>query len=693
MHQRILKEYISVAIVKRPRQIPGSTQSKCNERTAFLITVAVIASYRKRSVSPRIAKDPYRLVSQKIRIASYRKRSVSPRIAKDPYRLVSQKIRIASYRKRSVSPRIAKDPYRLVSQKIRIASFRFAKDHKPPKREFAIGENTEDSQSVYEDVGITLPNLDETQIAQSENEFRDVSLYLKTNNGRVQGAEHPPFELPNRWTYATLKAIVEDYVEGMTGAPVVVDQLYYKKARGKSVVLLNNDGDLTALLKEYPLLHKCGKKKMKSTMYLAVDYHNQSNKEEEHHTPVTPRRSPRIANSCFDIFVYEMANDMKVCHVQDQEADFVNITEERDENEPFEQDQDADFVNITEERDENDPFQQVIIVQHCIVVTDPGDDRGGRIGRNPFSCDPTLRSIATGVVADNAVNVDKSKEVGNKILSSMVGKNAYEYSFKKKDQAVTLGSKTAVRINDDTVQVDPQLLFQRLSVIATGGRYEDPRSLFRYEMCSFPSSLFDSSGLPRQANKPALADAIWGLVKNDEARITGNVKFVLDGGALLHRLPWPRGLTYDDICTLYVEYVTRRYGKATIVFDGYEDGPSIKDATHQRRTGPCPGPAVNFASDMVVKSKKDEFLANQGNKQKFINILSGRFEMAGCPTNHASGDADLLIVQTAINSARSCTTVLVGDDTDLLVLLLFHADMTKNDIFFNPEPKQHTKIS
>ncbi|KAK3753355.1 hypothetical protein QZH41_018860, partial [Actinostola sp. cb2023] len=179
--------------------------------------------------------------------------------------------------------------------------------------EFAEGENTEDSQSVYEDVGITLPDLDETQIAQSENEFRDVSLYLKTSNGRVQGAEHPPFELPNRWTYATLKAIVEDYVERMTGAPIVVDQLYYKKARGKSVVLLNNDGDLTALLKEYPLLHKCGKKKMKSTMYLAVDYHNQSNKEEEHHTPVTPRRSPRIANSCFDIFVYEMAKDMKVC--------------------------------------------------------------------------------------------------------------------------------------------------------------------------------------------------------------------------------------------------------------------------------------------------------------------------------------------------------------------------------------------
>ena len=134
-----------------------------------------------------------------------------------------------------------------------------------------------------------------------------------------------------------------------------------------------------------------------------------------------------------------------------------------------------------------------------------------------------------------------------------------------------------------------------------------------------------------------------------------------------------------------------RYGNATIVFDGYQDGPSTKDATHQSRTGAYAGPAVNFASDMIIKSKKEEFLANKDNKQKFINLLRDKFEAAGCSTDHASGDADLLIVQTAVNSARNNTTVLVGDDTDLLVLLCYHADLNSHDIFFKPEPKQNAK--
>ena len=54
---------------------------------------------------------------------------------------------------------------------------------------------------------------------------------------------------------------------------------------------------------------------------------------------------------------------------------------------------------------------------------------------------------------------------------------------------------------------------------------------------------------------------------------TGNVHFVLDGGAVLHRVPWPRGITYDAICSLYVQYVAKRCGKATVVFDGYPNGP------------------------------------------------------------------------------------------------------------------------
>ena len=49
----------------------------------------------------------------------------------------------------------------------------------------------------------------------------------------------------------------------------------------------------------------------------------------------------------------------------------------------------------------------------------------------------TLRSIVTGVIADNRVNVDKAKKVGQNILKTMTYKNTEEYTFKKDKQAIT----------------------------------------------------------------------------------------------------------------------------------------------------------------------------------------------------------------------------------------------------------------
>ena len=208
--------------------------------------------------------------------------------------------------------------------------------------------------------------------------------------------------------------------------------------------------------------------------------------------------------------------------------------------------------------------------------------------------------------------------------------------------------------------------------------------------CSYPPALFDSSLLLRKANKPVLADAIWTRTKNDHAvEPTGNVHYVLDGGALLHRVPWPRNVPYSDILSLYVQYVTRRYGQATVVFDGYEDGPSTKDCAHQRRSGIC-GPAVSFDGDMILKMKKDMFLSNPANKQRFINLLGEKLQLSGYTINHSSGDADLMIVQAAVESAKSTTTVLVGDDTDLLVLLCYHAETSAHELFFIPQPKQRS---
>ena len=62
-------------------------------------------------------------------------------------------------------------------------------------------------------------------------------------------------------------------------------------------------------------------------------------------------------------------------------------------------------------------------------------------------------------------------------------------------------------------------------------------------------------------------------------------------------------------------------------------------------------------------------------------------------TRHAKGDADVLIVETTVQSAMSCETTLVGDDTDLLVLLCFHVKEDSCEVFFKQEARSGTKKS
>ena len=87
--------------------------------------------------------------------------------------------------------------------------------------------------------------------------------------------------------------------------------------------------------------------------------------------------------------------------------------------------------------------------------------------------------------------------------------------------------------------------------------------------------------------------------------------------------------------------------------------------THQRRSKGNPGAPVTFTADMPVTMKKEQFLANRQNKQRFIYMLSEELQKRSCMAHHAPGDADLLIVLKAVESATVRTTVLVGDDTDL----------------------------
>ena len=113
---------------------------------------------------------------------------------------------------------------------------------------------------------------------------------------------------------------------------------------------------------------------------------------------------------------------------------------------------------------------------------------------------------------------------------------------------------------------------------------------------------------------------------------------------------------------------------------------------HCRRNKGKDGIKVSFTPDMPLTTTKELFLSNKENKQKFVDMLGAELECYNCLVFHADADADFLIVQKAIESAERIDTVLIGEDTDLLVLLLYHTNLEKKDIFFPPEPKQGSAL-
>lgn len=71
--------------------------------------------------------------------------------------------------------------------------------------------------------------------------------------------------------------------------------------------------------------------------------------------------------------------------------------------------------------------------------------------------------------------------------------------------------------------------------------------------------------------------------------------------------------------------------------------------------------------------KKKLFLANVENKQKFIHLLALEMQKyKDIDVKYAVGDADYDIVSSACNIAQQNAVIVVGDDTDLFVLLQHH---------------------
>ena len=108
---------------------------------------------------------------------------------------------------------------------------------------------------------------------------------------------------------------------------------------------------------------------------------------------------------------------------------------------------------------------------------------------------------------------------------------------------------------------------------------------------------------------------------------------------------------------------------AILVFDGYVSGPDTKDATHLRRTKGIFGTKVSFTQTTPSRSKKEAFLDNSENKHNCILMLRRIMDSNGIETRQVPSDADLLIATTTVQSSITKPTIILGKDTDLLILL------------------------
>lgn len=308
----------------------------------------------------------------------------------------------------------------------------------------------------------------------------------------------------------------------------------------------------------------------------------------------------------------------------------------------------------------------------------------------PFSAARSeLISLSTGIVADDSINCASAVECGMAALKRMVGKSFEDIHLKRSDKVLSLATmNSAVKVNDDVVVVDTMQLFNR--IICTVKSDEELANCLKYELSPTPPSLFENSMMRKIKNKAIMYEIFKSVLTSESPESDiGNATdcaFVVDGGFLLHRVVWPRIATYEQLYEVYVSYVLRHYGAScTVVFDGYDETNNTKAEEHRRRAAKFVSVDILFDDAMEVTTGQEKFLRNPRNKTRFIECLTIRFRRAGIYVKQAVSDADVLIVNSAIElSHQDKNVILIGEDTDLLVILAVLSDPNRSITFRKP---------
>ncbi|KAL7294975.1 hypothetical protein TKK_0011685 [Trichogramma kaykai] len=267
---------------------------------------------------------------------------------------------------------------------------------------------------------------------------------------------------------------------------------------------------------------------------------------------------------------------------------------------------------------------------------------------NPFPVTPNIMSIGTGIIGDNdKINCYKAREIGNLALRKIINDTFGTVKKGRKNKVLSLKSATSsVKIDEEIVSIDPTLIFQRASLsIQTKGEME---LFLEHELATYPLTLFDASGMRK--NNKAKFYINFDMVK--DISVQADDYFVIDGGFLLHKMVWKEKTPVKDIIDLYINYITSHYSfNCCIVFDGYPEQVGdchTKSAERMRRQNKNLGHRAEFDENGIIFEDPDKFLSIDSNKVRLIQLLCKELSNRNFSTNIAEEDADVMIIETAM---------------------------------------------
>ena len=97
---------------------------------------------------------------------------------------------------------------------------------------------------------------------------------------------------------------------------------------------------------------------------------------------------------------------------------------------------------------------------------------------------------------------------------------------------------------------------------------------------------------------------------------------------------------------------------------------------------------IQLNESMEAYRNQEVFLVNERNKYQFILLISLYLRDNGQVLHQRTGDADTMIVQCALQYVSEGSDVnVVTDDTDILVLLMYHWKQNMASMYFLSEEK------